>query len=538
MLARYSHPAPRISSLHGMVASAHPLASRAGIAAMERGGNAFDAAVAVAAALNVVEPFMSGLAGLGFAVVWSAEERRARVIDFVPKIPQSFLADRYSSRIQLARGAASVAVPGNLAGWHELSRSYGKLKFETLFDSAIRLAQDGFALSEFGAYEMAETAPELESLRTVGNGWRAAFPHASSAHVGQIIRQPDLATSFRQISEHGIKTFYGGALGEKVVDHIATLGGTLRLEDFLGVRTVWRDPLAIDYRGRTIHVPPPPSEAFQFLLTLKILEDIDFRQIKRSSSAHYDLIIRAIRLAAEVRIGSNSPTEDDLHRIFSSASVKGLRERLAEGHGVEGQTEQWAAAEPVATPDPAHTTSFSIADRDGNMVCVTQSLGSVFGSGVVVPGTGISLNNFLYWADVQPDSPNRSVPGMDFPTCMAPTISTKDGEPVLALGTPGSYGILQTQAQVMIQHFDFGLPLMEAIAEPRMRLWDGRLVEAEKRVPSSVIAELCGKGHDAVSLDHDWTMTVGGMQAVSRDLGTGLLVGAADPRRDGVAIPL
>jgi gamma-glutamyltranspeptidase/glutathione hydrolase len=193
--------------------------------------------------------------------------------------------------------------------------------------------------------------------------------------------------------------------------------------------------------------------------------------------------------------------------------------------------------EPPPGEDPGHTTSFSIADHDGNLICVTQSLGSPFGSGVVVPGTGVCLNNFLYWSEVTPKSPNRTQPGAELPICMAPSISTLDGKPVLALGTPGSYGILQTQSQAFVQYVDFGLALQDAIEAPRARLFDGKLVQVEGRVPAAVVTALRQRGHDAQSFA-DWTMKVGGMQAVAVDLATGVMTGAADPRRDGYAVAL
>ena len=160
-----------------------------------------------------------------------------------------------------------------------------------------------------------------------------------------------------------------------------------------------------------------------------------------------------------------------------------------------------------------HTTSFSIADRDGNVICVTQSLGSPFGSGVVVPGTGLCLNNFLYWIDLNPNSPNHTQAGDALPICMAPTVSLRDGKPVLALGTPGSYGILQTQAQAMVQYLDFGLPLQDAIEQPRARLWDGRQVEPETRIAPAVLKALGARGHDIDAgrgLDHAGRRHAGG----------------------------
>jgi gamma-glutamyltranspeptidase/glutathione hydrolase len=166
------------------------------------------------------------------------------------------------------------------------------------------------------------------------------------------------------------------------------------------------------------------------------------------------------------------------------------------------------------------------------VICVTQSLGSPFGSGVLVPGTGLLLNNFLYWADTNPASPNRTKPGGALPVCMAPSVTLCQGGPVLALGTPGSYGILQTQVQAMVQYLDFGLPLQEAIEEPRARLWDGRVVEPESRLAPTVLEALGRHGH-WIQVGDPWTMRVGGMQAVGIDPTTGLMTGACDPRRDG-----
>ena len=171
------------------------------------------------------------------------------------------------------------------------------------------------------------------------------------------------------------------------------------------------------------------------------------------------------------------------------------------------------------------------------MICLTQSLGSPFGSGVVVPGTGLCLNNFLFWSDVNPESPNRAKPGDALPMCMSPTLSLKEARPVLALGTPGSYGIMQTQVQALVQHLDFGLPLQEAIEAPRARLWDRRRIQVESRLAGPTVDALRARGHELEVFD-PWTMKVGGMQAVAVDPATGAFTGAADPRRDGYAIAL
>lgn len=530
-----SVPRPTVMSLDGLVAAAHPLAAQAGAGTLERGGNAFDAAVATAAALNVVEPFMSACTGLGSCTMWVAAERRVRVLDFVPPVPASFTPDRFAARAEMARGAASVMPPGNLAGWHALHAAYGRLPWADLLAPAIRLAEGGVPLAEFGCQEINDTLGLLaEWPDLMGNWTRTYLPGGGPVAPGTVLRQPDLAGTFRALADKGPDHLYRGELGARICAHLQAGGGTLTVEDLAAVAPAWREPLAVGYRGRRIHVPPPPCEGFQFLLTLRILEGFDLAAMDRNGLEHLDTVIRAVRLAAGIRIATNDPGPAQLAEILSDGSVERLRARVRDGRPVAGPTEQWMAEPPPGGEDPGHTTSFSIGDRDGNLVCVTQSLGSPFGSGVVVPGTGLCLNNFLFWADVNPQSPNRARPGASLPMCMSPSISTRDGAAILALGTPGSYGILQTQAQAMVQHVDFGLTLPDAVSAPRARLWDDRLVEIEPRVASEVVAGLCGRGHEARHFPADWSWRVGGMHAVARDSATGVLTGAADPRRDGI----
>ena len=529
---------PTIASRHGMVAAAHPLAAAAGARILSNGGNAFDAAVATAAALNVVEPYMSGLAGRGVATCYIASERRVRTLDFVGPISKNFPIDKLSNRAQLQRGAVAVGAPGNLAGWCELNRAHGKKKLPELFAPAIAVARDGFRLIEFNLEEMQAVAGDLAGHKALHPEWSRVYTGgAGTVKPGFVLKQPDLARTLEALASEGPGLLYGGALGQKILDRLTELGGCMVMDDLLAATATWRDPVSVTYRGRTVHVPPPPCEGFQFLLTLRILEGFDLAAMKRNSTEHLDTVLRAVRLAAGVRISAGVPAPQKLAEILSDAHVETLRARVRDGKPVIGPTEQWTPPQqPVSPTDESHTTSFSIADNEGNLICLTQSLGSVFGSGVVVPGTGLCLNNFLYWADVNPQSPNRVKPGDQLPMCMAPSISTKDGVPILALGTPGSYGILQTQPQAMVQYVDFGLPLQQAIEAPRGRLTDGAAVLLESRLSPEVHADLRRLGHD-VTTGPEWTWSVGGMQGVAVDPETGIFTGGCDPRRDGYCVP-
>ena len=528
---------PTIASRHGMVAAAHPLAAAAGARILSNGGNAFDAAVATAAALNVVEPYMSGLAGRGVATCYIASEKRVRTLDFVGPISKKFPIDKLSNRSQLQRGALAVGAPGNLAGWCELNSTHGKKKLPELFAPAIAIARDGFQLIEFNIEEIQGVAGELAGHKALHPEWSRVYTAgAGNVQPGFVLKQPDLARTLEALASEGPGLLYGGALGKKILDRLTELGGCMVMDDLLAAKATWRDPVSVTYRGRTVHVPPPPCEGFQFLLTLRILEGFDLAAMKRNSTEHVDTVLRAVRLAAGVRIAAGVPSPQKLAEILSDAHVESLRARVRDGKPVIGPTEQWTPPqEPVSPTDESHTTSFSIADNEGNLICLTQSLGSVFGSGVVVPGTGLCLNNFLYWADVNPKSPNRVKQGDPMAVCVAPSIVTQDDKPVLALGTPGSYGILQTQAQAMVQYVDFGLPLQQAIEAPRARLTDGRAVLLESRVDAQVRDELRARGHDLMS-GPDWTMKVGGMQGVAVD-GAGTFTGGCDPRRDSYVVP-
>ena len=528
---------PTISSLHGVVAAAHPLAAQAGARMLANGGNAFDAAVATSAALNVVEPFMSGLAGLGLATCYIAAEKRVRALDFVPPIPSRFPVERFQRREDVQRGPLAVATPGNLAGWAELLRAHGKLKLGDVLAPAIALARDGFPLVEFGVYEINGTASEIKSHSSLHGLWANTYTGGKGkVEQGFILRQPDLARTLEALAREGPDHLYRGALGRTIIAHLEQTGGCLSMTDLETMKPVWKDPLSVAYRGLSVSVPPPPCEGFQFLLTLRIVEGLNIGAMERNGVEHLDTMWRAIRLAAGVRIAHNDPTPEKVAELFSDAHVDGLRRRLKDGKPIDGPTEQWTEPPPGGSAE-SHTTSLSAADRDGNAICITQSLGSPFGSAVVVPGTGLCLNNFLYWADVNPRSPNRTKPGANLPMCVSPSLSTRDGQPVLVLGTPGSYGIPQTQPQALVQYVDFGLPLQEAIEAPRARLWDGRQVEPETRIAAATLQALRQRGHDIMP-GEDWTMRVGGMQGIAINRDTGALTGACDPRRDGyVATP-
>ncbi len=523
---------PPVASVHGVVAAAHPLAAQAGARLMREGGNAFDAIAATAAVLNVAEPYMSGLAGMGMATMYVAKEKRVRTLDFITKVPFKLPVSRFKDREDLHRGPLACSTPGNLAGWCMLVETYGKKSLKDVFAPAIELARDGVVLTVFNEDKFMEAARDLKPYKAFYEDWNKNYAFGKGVvKAGQVLKQTDLAKTYEAIVKNGPDYLYKGALGKAFLSHMKKLGGCLTQEDLDAVKPEWLEPVTADYRGMTVYSLPPPCESFQYLLTLRILDGFDLGRLERNGVEHLDIVYRAIRVAAEARILNNNPSAKKLKELLSDGFVAKLRKRVADGKPIDAPTEQWVEPKPI-DERKEHTTSFSAADKDGNVICLTQSLGAGFGGGVVIPGTGVCSNNFLYWGEINPKGTNYMRPGGPLALPMAPSVGLRKGKAVLALGTPGSYGICQTQTQTMVQLVDFGLPIQDAIEAPRARLWDGKRVQVEGRVRPEVVDALKARGHDA---EHyvPWTMSVGGMHGITIDPASGAMTGGCDPRRDG-----
>ena len=351
---------PIVASRQGVVAAAHPLAAAAGARILGRGGNAFDAAVATAVALGVVEPFMSGLAGLGMATCWAAGDQRIRTLSFRTAVPQGYPTGRFSRREDLYRGAMAAAPPGNLAGWYDLLSAHGTKTLAEVLAPAIALARDGFPLTGFNAAHINAAAEVLAGQPSFAD-WNATYAAGrGSVRPGQVLRQPDLAATLEAIALGGIKHLYGGPLGQKLVAQVGALGGCLGMEDLQAVSPDWGKPVSAAYRGLVVHVPRPPSQAFQFLLTLRILDGFELGKMERDGVEHLNIVWRAARLAAMERIAHGDPSGEELDAFLAEELVARLRARVTDGRPIEGQAEQWSA--PAAEQ---HTTSLSVADRAG-----------------------------------------------------------------------------------------------------------------------------------------------------------------------------
>ena len=510
---------PAQRSMRGMVASAHPLATVAGVRMLMAGGNAFDAAVATAAALGAAEPYMSGLAGMGVACCYVAAERRVRALDFVPPVPRRLQAD--ATRGEESTAAQTAGTPGNLAGWWELLSRYGSKPPAEVLQPAIEIAREGYPLSAF-AIKFLEICIERHAAQ---QEWLDVFtPDRTVPPAGSVLRQPDLAATLEQFVADGSDALYDGPLGAALARHVQGQGGWIGEDDLREVRPRWTEPLATPFKGVHVHTPPPTSEGIQMLLTLRILED---DLAGDDEPAYLDALVRAIRVAATARIRHTNAPRDELMALLADDAIARMRAEAAAARS--SRTSDRGEVHP-----PQHTTALATGDAEGNLVCLTQSLGAKFGSGLVVPGTGIVLNNLLEWGDRDPASPNHLSGGRPLSLPLAPTIVTRGGEPSLALGTPGSYTISQAQAQVLVGMLAGGLDVQSAIEAPRLHAHDGDLVKIESRAQPAVVEALRAHGH-RVEMAEEFDQGMGGMQGVAR-AAAGWLEGGADPRREGYAL--
>jgi gamma-glutamyltranspeptidase/glutathione hydrolase len=530
-----------VTGTRGMVAAAHPLAALAGLRILMQGGNAIDAAVATAAALNVVEPYMSGIAGVGYMHIYSAQQRAHKVLDYCGVSPKAADLSMIDDPKKHYRGPLASLVPGACAGWLEALQRYGRMDAATVFAPAIEYAELGFALTVKNA-EFIES--NVEDLLEYPAAAAAYLINGRGPRPGEILRQPDLARTLRMVAAGGAEVFYRGELAEQMTSHLAALGGWITRDDLAAYQPEWVDPIQINYRGYQVFAPPPPCQAVQYLETLNIMAGFDVADMGHNSAATLHRFIEAAKLAsadrAEYTMQAKPPTAGLLSPEFAAARRAQIGARAQPTGGERYTTRKMpgeiVAGNPHGWMKTECTTHFDTIDAQGNAVSVTQSLGHGFGSAVVIPGTGMAMNSFMYWFDLEPSSPNALGPGRKVEMCLSPVQVWDKAGLRLLIGTPGSYGILQTTPQMIMNVLDHGMNVQAAIEAARVKATTpGYLVDAENRIPAQVLAELEQMGHEINRLEA-YSPFVGGGQGIMVDPESDAFMGGADPRRDGYAL--
>lgn len=518
----------------GMVSAAHPIAVRAGLEILKKGGNAFDAAVAVAATLNVVEPMMSGVGGYGTILIYDAEKKQVRFLDSSGKIPVNTNPDAFRKPFpgykKNRRGPKAVSTPGNVNAWHALSKTYGKLKWAGLFQRAAAVAREGYVVDERTARLIKHAFPEFPEHAKAFYG-KSGRP----LQKGETLVQKDLGDTLAFIAREGAAAFYGGRVGKKIDAEMKRTGGFLSLNDLTGDTAEWWEPISIDYRGLKVYTASPPSTAFPSLIRLGIMSRFDLKTWGHNSVKMLHTFSEVTKHAYGRRLkyaGDPGIKPPPLDKLLSEAYWK------KQAAAIDPKRAKPFEYPGLSASKDSHTTHFVTADKWGNIVSATQTLGNSFGSRIMPEGTGIWLNNSLAYCTFEPPgNPMDAHPGHRKLSGDCPTIIMKDGKPWAALGTPGGHSIGQTVPQMVMNLIDFKMTIYDAIAAPRISFYEPETIDVEEGVGQAVIKALGKLGHKVYVIKkpgglgnaHGLTIEYGPDGKPSR------FTGAADPRGSGGA---
>ncbi len=516
-----------VLATRGMVATSQPLAAAAGLRVLQEGGNAIDAAIATAAVLNVVEPMMAGIGGDLFALVYDADSRKLYGLNGTGRAgalaSASKLRERGLTRIPYD-DILAVTVPGALDGWEMLRSRFGSRPLAELLEPAIFYAESGFPVSEIIATDWEVSAPKL-----------ARNPDSASAYLvegraprhGEIFKSPDLARTFRLIAEKGPDVFYRGELAHRIADFVQAQGGLLTYEDLASHHGDWVEPISTTYRGVTVYQIPPNSQGFVALEMLNILEGFDVAKLGHNSAEYLHLLIEAKKLAFADRdryLADPEKARVPLEKLLSKEYAAERRRLIDRDHA--------ATEVPPGLIDTTETVYLTVVDEKRNVVSFIYSVFDDFGSGRVVPGTGIALQNRGAGFSLDSGHPNEMAPGKRALHTNMPGMAFKNGKPWLSFGVMGGDMQPPGHVQVLLNLIDFGMNVQQAGEAARFRHLSEGAVAFESGVSIDVLQALIRKGHRPAT-----RMAVyGGYQAIEIDWENGVLIGGSDPRKDGCAL--
>ena len=523
-----------VRASQAMVASSQPLASQAGLDVLKRGGNAVDAAIAMAAVLNVTEPNMTGIGGDAFAMIYSAKTKKLEALNASGRAPRALSLDYFTSR-KIAQmpftGMAPITVPGAFDGWITLLEKYGTMKLADVLAPAIAYAENGFPVME---KTVADWEPEVPRLKLTAAAAATYLVDGRAPQPGAIFHQKNLARTFRTLARGGRDAFYRGEIARAIVDYCQKQGGFLSMEDFAAQKSDWVEPISTTYRGHTLYELPPNNQGLTALILLNILEGIDLTAMRTDPARYYHTLIEATKIAFADR---NRYIADP---AFSKIPVSELlsKDYAAKRRALIDPDKAIDAPSPGDMRLGSDTTYLTVGDKDRNAVSFINSLFNSFGSAVVAGDTGIMLHNRGTGFSLEPGHPNQYAPGKRPFHTLIPAMVFRDGRLLMSYGVMGGDVQAQGHAQVLVNLIDRRLNLQQAIDAPRVRYISGRGVMMEDGLTTPVIADLVRRGHERVlpgpGLTHRGLM--GGGQAIMIDPDTGSLSGGSDSRKDGLAL--
>jgi gamma-glutamyltranspeptidase/glutathione hydrolase len=521
---QFPYPSQRMPILaRNCVATSQPLAAQAGLRMLMKGGSAVDAVLATAISLTVLEPTSNGIGSDAYAILWDGKKLQG--LNASGRSPAAWTPERFKGLNAMPqRGWDSVTVPGAISAWVELSKKYGKLPFADLFEPAIEYASRGYMVSPTIARLWEKQVPELKDQP----GYAQAFmPNGRAPLPGELFRFPDQARTLARIAETKGEAFYKGDLAEKIAAHAKKHGGVMTVQDLAAHQCDWVEPVAQKYRDYTLHEIPPNGQGIGALISLGILENFDMRALAVDSADSVHVQLEAMKLAFA----------DIYEYVADPAAMRVTPAQMLDRAYLQSRAkliDMKKAQDPkFGTPPTGGTVYLTAADASGMMVSYIQSNYAGFGSGVVVDGTGISLQNRGYGFVTRSGHANEVGPRKRPFQTIIPAFVTKDGQPVMSYGVMGGSMQAQGHSQVMVRFADYGQNPQAAADAPRWRIDNGLALGVEQGINPDVIAELKRRGHQITQADR-WSTDFGRAQLIYK-MDDGYLA-ASERRTDGQAV--
>jgi gamma-glutamyltranspeptidase/glutathione hydrolase len=506
-----------------IVSTSQPLACQAGLSMLRRGGNAIDAAIATAITLTVVEPVNNGLGSDAFSIIWDGKNLVG--LNASGKSPAAWTVEHFSNKISMPMfGWDSVTIPGAVSAWVELSQKYGSLTFKELFEPAIKYAEKGFLVSPITA-EVWKILVKSYKKRKFPEFHQIFLPKDRPPYPGELFSNPAQARTLKLIAESDGEEFYQGEIARKIVNHSNDTGGLISMEDLASHEVNWVDLISLDYNGITVYEIPPNGQGLTTLIALGILEKLNASQFEPDSPELLHLHIEAMKLAFSdaYHYISDPYTQEFDPALLLKSEYLSQRAKLI--------NENRAQAYDYGIPKQGDTVYLTTADESGMMVSYIQSNYMGFGSGIVIPGTGISLQNRGNGFNLIEGHPNQVGPNKRPYHTIIPAFVTKNNQPLMSFGVMGGSMQPQGHVQMISRIFDYNQNPQAAVDAPRWRVMQGLKINFEPDHDIKILKNLAQKGHE-ILIGHYFEF--GGAQIIYK-MEDGYL-GASDPRKDGHSV--
>lgn len=527
-----------VYSTRGIVSTSQPLAAAAGIEILRNGGNAADAAVATAAALNVTEPTSTGIGGDVFCLFYDSKKKKVFGINASGRAPKALTLDKVRADgfgDGLPRfHAHTVTVPGAARGWEDTLKRFGTLQLADVLKPAINLAKNGYPVSDLTAMSWSRGAEFQLSNGPYGN---EMLLNGKAPRAGELMKIPTLANTFETVAEHGSVGFYEGRIAEKVIEILKMKGGVMELDDLKEHKSTFEDPISVNYHGIDVYEIAPNGQGITALIALNILEEFDLESMDPYSSQHLHTLIEAMRIAfADTRWYVADPSMVDvpinglLDKNYATSRRKFFNPSRATIDVLKGS--------PLASSD---TVYLSTADGDGNACSFIASNYMGFGTGLIPQGCGFTLQNRGHNFSLEPNHPNVIAPRKRPYHTIIPAMATQNDELYASFGVMGGFMQPQGHVQVLVNLLDHKMNPQEALDHPRFCISDGTSdgeVAVEEGYSVSVMSELSNMGHKIVPTSGSSRQIFGRGQIIRRNVNSGALTAGSDSRADGMAIPL